>query len=287
MTAESSTPEVDDPYLSPGTILRQAREEAGLAMEDVVAETRMTLHNVRALENDDFARLQSDTFTRGYLRMYAKLLKVDVEALLAAYGRARRDAGLDQEDPDTPLQNTVPAPSRPLWHFAVWILGLLAGLWILSVWFLGNESDGEGLSGDRVMEAELVASSGADPVSPSVGSVETPEAEAPISDDEYSSLIEPASATTYLAESEVLESEPLDQLHLTFIDECWLVVTDARGDVLVTDLVQPGRELNLQGQAPFEVKMGNAPAVQLSLNGEAFDLDVPAGARLMTVSVGQ
>ncbi|MDQ2077266.1 RodZ domain-containing protein [Marinimicrobium sp. ABcell2] len=289
MTTDPSNPEVDHPYQSPGTILRQAREKAGLALDDVVAETRMTLHNVRALESDDFSKMHSDTFTRGYLRIYAKLLNLDVESLLAAYGRARQEAGFAEEDSGNSLQNTVPAaPGRPLWHFAVCILALLAGLWILSIWFLGNDGESETLTSESVVEAELVASSGAASSTPAAftetAELMEPEAEVALPEEVNAA---PVSDVTFLAETEVLETDPLDSLQLSFIDECWLVVTDAQGDVLVTDLVQPGRELSLQGRAPFEVKMGNAPAVQLSLNGAAFDLDVPAGTRLMTVSVGQ
>src|SRR5690625_8040425 len=88
------------------------------------------------------------------------------------------------------------------------------------------------------------------------------------------------SETVELPPTETTQPAPLDLLELNFTDECWLVVTDAQGDVLVTDLIQPGRELNLQGQAPFEVRMGNAHAVQLSLNGTAYELDVPASTRL-------
>src|SRR5690554_5640565 len=126
MTAESDTTETEPSDHSSGSILRQAREDAGLTQEDVVADTRMTLYNVRALENDDFKRLPSDTFTRGYLRIYAKLLKLDVEPLIAAYEQTRRDAGLDPEPVDTALQNRRgPNTGRPLWHFIASILVVL------------------------------------------------------------------------------------------------------------------------------------------------------------------
>src|SRR5690625_6679929 len=102
----------------------------------------MTLYNVRALENDDFKRLPSDTFTRGYLRIYAKLLKLDVESLVAAYEQTRRDAGLDPEPVDiVELNRRKPNSGRPLWYFIASIVVVLVLLWILSVWFLGNDGD--------------------------------------------------------------------------------------------------------------------------------------------------
>ena len=296
MTAESDTTETEPTYRSSGSMLRQGREEAGLTQEDVVADTRMTLYNVRALENDDFKRLPSDTFTRGYLRIYAKLLKLDVEPLVAAYEQARHDAGLDQEPVDTALQSKrAPHPGRPLWYFIGSILVVLALLWVLSVWFLGNDSDAPASGAiESVVETELVATvpnpdsapAPTEAVEPAAepeltGADENPPSE--VANHQLAGEVEPIE----LPSSETVQATPLDRLELTFSDECWLVVTDAQGDVLVTELVQPGQELSLQGQAPFEVRMGNAQAVQLSLNGTPFELDIPATARLMTVSVGQ
>lgn len=303
MTAESDTAETAPGYRSSGSILRQAREDAGLTQEDVVADTRMTLYNVRALENDDFKRLPSDTFTRGYLRIYAKLLKLDVEPLVAAYEQTRRDSGVDPQPVAAAPQNRRGAnPGRPLLYFIASILVVMALLWILSVWFLGNDSDTPASGAiENVVETDLVATTtgtGSVPALAETDAVElaaTPEfSPEPGPDADASSPIEAAEADVAedavpieLPANETVQSSPLDRLELSFTDECWLVVTDAQGDVLVTDLVQPGQELDLQGQAPFEVRMGNAQAVQMSLNGSAYDLDVPPNARLMTVSVGQ
>jgi len=293
MTAESDIAETEPRYLTSGKMLRQAREEAGLTQEDVVADTRMTLYNVRALENDDFKRLPSDTFTRGYLRIYAKLLKLDVESLVAAYEQTRRDAGLDPEPVDiVELNRRKPNSGRPLWYFIASIVVVLVLLWILSVWFLGNDGDTP-VSGaiESVVEPDtLTANSVSAPVvEPSAAP------ELPAESDESLDLDSIDLQSDEIAEAESVElpptettqPAPLDRLELNFTDECWLVVTDAQGDVLVTDLIQPGRELNLQGQAPFEVRMGNAHAVQLALNGTAYELDVSASTRLMTVSVGE
>ncbi len=293
MTAESDIAETEPRYLTSGKMLRQAREEAGLTQEDVVADTRMTLYNVRALENDDFKRLPSDTFTRGYLRIYAKLLKLDVESLVAAYEQTRRDAGLDPEPVDiVELNRRKPNSGRPLWYFIASIVVVLVLLWILSVWFLGNDGDTP-VSGaiESVVEPDtLTANSVSAPVVEPSAAPELPaESDESLdldSIDLQSDEIAEAESVE-LPPSETTQPAPLDRLELTFTDECWLVVTDAQGDVLVTDLIQPGRELNLQGQAPFEVRMGNAHAVQLALNGTAYELDVPASTRLMTVSVGE
>jgi cytoskeleton protein RodZ len=67
----------------------------------------------------------------------------------------------------------------------------------------------------------------------------------------------------------------LDSISLTFTDECWVEVSDASGDVLVADLQRVGSNLLLQGQVPFYVKLGNAPAAKIELNGKEIAI-VPA-----------
>lgn len=54
-------------------------------------------------------------------------------------------------------------------------------------------------------------------------------------------------------------------------DESWAEVVDANGYQLLYYLLRPGMVRHLQGQAPFRVFLGNAPAVELSLNQERFD----------------
>ena len=77
---------------STGAILAQAREAAGLSIEDVAVQLKLAPRQVVASERDDFASLPGRTFVRGFVRNYARLLKLDVDAALAAledddYGR--------------------------------------------------------------------------------------------------------------------------------------------------------------------------------------------------------
>ncbi|MBK6396107.1 MAG: helix-turn-helix domain-containing protein [Betaproteobacteria bacterium] len=67
-----------------GAILAQAREAAGLSVQDVALQLRLAPRQVTAIERDDFASLPGRTFVRGFVRNYARLLKLDVDAILAA-----------------------------------------------------------------------------------------------------------------------------------------------------------------------------------------------------------
>jgi len=54
--------------------------------------------------------------------------------------------------------------------------------------------------------------------------------------------------------------------------DCWAEIVDANDIRMFYGMIQPGRDLRLTGQAPFDVFLGNAPAVTLSLNSVAIDM---------------
>ena len=68
-----------------GVILRKARESANLTHAAVGEALHLTVHYIKALENDDYTKLPGATFVKGYLRAYARFLKLDVNAVLASY----------------------------------------------------------------------------------------------------------------------------------------------------------------------------------------------------------
>ena len=63
-----------------------------------------------------------------------------------------------------------------------------------------------------------------------------------------------------------------DILVLSAEQESWAEIVDANDIQLFYGMIQPGRELNLTGQAPFDVFLGNAPVVSLSLNSTSIDM---------------
>lgn len=68
-----------------GAVLLQTREQQGLSVHDVAAKLRLSQKQIEALEADNFAALPEATIVRGFIRNYAKLLKIEAEPLLNAY----------------------------------------------------------------------------------------------------------------------------------------------------------------------------------------------------------
>ena len=68
-----------------GGALRQARETQGLSVQEVASKLRLGLKQIDAIEADQFEKLPEPTIVRGFIRNYAKLLKMNPEPLLDAY----------------------------------------------------------------------------------------------------------------------------------------------------------------------------------------------------------
>lgn len=67
---------------SPGARLAAARNAAGWTVEQVAAQLKITRHQVLAIEADDYNSLPAPAIIRGFVRTYAKLLRIDSAPLL-------------------------------------------------------------------------------------------------------------------------------------------------------------------------------------------------------------
>lgn len=63
-------------------------------------------------------------------------------------------------------------------------------------------------------------------------------------------------------------------LKLSANADCWVEVRDANGKRLVYSLLGPNDSRTVTGSAPFSITLGNAQAVQISLNGQPVDRSV-------------
>lgn len=67
------------------------------------------------------------------------------------------------------------------------------------------------------------------------------------------------------------DSSAHTSLLIKTMKESWVDVRDAKGNKLIYESVPAGREIPLEGLAPFSVFLGNAAGVRVYLNGNAYD----------------
>lgn len=251
---------------SVGQILRDAREAQGITLEDAATRLRLMQRQVEAMETDDFESLDPPVFARGFVRNYARLLGLAPEALLA-----RMEGG-----PAEPAAVSHAAPPQPhSWLSSPWLILLLLGLLVVvavPVALYGWLNSGVEDSAGPVSPVEQTY--------PAPAAVPAPAAELPGASPavQLAPVLPPAPAVEATepaaAETDVAPEIPAVSgvLHLEFGDESWVEIQDASGRMLHRQLNRPGSSVDIPGQPPFEVVIGNAAQVRVTYNGRPIDL---------------
>ena len=94
-------------------LLREAREQKGVSLEEVEEATRIRRKFLQALEEGDYGALLAETYVKGFLRTYVIYLELDPEEVIALYeGRENEGkAALPQPGFFQPMDISMAAPS--------------------------------------------------------------------------------------------------------------------------------------------------------------------------------
>ena len=92
----------DTEYTTVGTLLQQTRIKLGLDLENISDETKITVANLKAIEDNDFNSLPAEAFSRGFYALYAKRLNLDPSAVLHNYSQEKA------QHPETKEQQAPP-----------------------------------------------------------------------------------------------------------------------------------------------------------------------------------
>ncbi len=275
------TEPVAEPLLEPvrmsvGGTLKAARERAGLSLEDIARMLKLGGKQVEALEGDDWDRLPGHTFTRGFVRNYARLVGEDAAPLMVILDGILAKPANTLAVPDKAPETIRAAGSRSRDRYMV-LAGIMIVLIAAAAYFLlpGSLSalrqdtqsliDGMARKDDALAPAAPVASEPAFPPGASNEQIIAPQAVA---------AAEPASAAAPVeaASTPVTASDVPPQLRVLLTQPSWFEVRDKDGQVVFSQRLDAGTEQTVSGKAPLSVTVGFAPGVQLFSRGERVDL---------------
>ena len=96
-----------------GAALRAARERRQLTLAQVSETTRIRSPYLQALEADDLSAMTSAAQARGFLKIYAQFLHLDLETLIPPISAPGPEAQPAAETPTAPAPKPGPLPARP------------------------------------------------------------------------------------------------------------------------------------------------------------------------------
>ena len=113
-----------------GEVLRLARINQGLSLEELQEKTDIQLNFLEAMEADDFDQLPSTFYARSFLRKYAWAVELDERIVLDAYDSGSmityEEVDVDEEDLSGRRRSNKKKTSYlPLFYFVLFALSIL------------------------------------------------------------------------------------------------------------------------------------------------------------------
>lgn len=235
-----------------GAFLRNARESAGLNLQDVSTRLKMPVRVLQALEGEQWSQLGAPVFVRGQLRSYAKLLKVDIAPFLAqAQMEAVRPAELVSHS-HTPTARRI---FENVKRRAVYVV--ITAVIATPIWMATRPHLGEG--GQATASLDVV---------PAKSSSVLPQPAA------SSSSEEPNTTTPYVASLAPTMPRPAaaPALSLHFNGDSWVQVLGPDGKSVEQALLRAGDQRSYESGQVGRVVLGNASAVEVQHAGSTVDL---------------
>lgn len=282
-----------------GQTLKAKREERGWPLEQVAEQLKLNNRQLQAIEEDDFEALPGNTFARGFVRNYARLLELDPQPLLdqltALLPKERIQTALPHVSDATALNAALPI-GRPSRKFSVGIMvvvGLLLGAGTV-FWYLQQPPSPDMALSDLSSKGEAAFALQASGIAELNASDVITQAE---SDASSVSMISILPLTSVASEASavvavvnpVVASSPAAagsaDVRLVAEFDSWVQVVDADGQILISQLLKQGMDRSLTGKAPFKIKIGNAPKTQLYYHGQRIDLAPHSRADVATLEL--
>jgi cytoskeleton protein RodZ len=253
-------------FVPAGARLRDARMAAGWSIDAVALQLKLAPRQVQALEDDDYAQLPGRTFVRGFMRNYARLVRLDPDAVLASLPDAGSASSLDHPSIglSTRAMGEMPADLHGKSRPARWIIPLVL-VAIVAIAIIYEFAQPLADRGKAIPEKNAAAQSV--PSAPDVTLPATPQAPS-------SEAVAPAIAIAAAKpESTATPSAAAADMPLAFVfrGTSWIEVKDAKGAIVLSTIGYPGATHAVGGIAPFEVVLGNAEAVTVTWRGTPFD----------------
>jgi len=252
--------------MSLGSVIRQARIDAGLSIDDLSERTNIRAGLLKEIESDDFTKCGGETYARGHLRNIAPLLKMDAGVLLELYEneqsmQPRRIQEMLAEN--NVMTNPVDKKTiswKTLAGISLATLALLGAVQII----ISNSKTTEISSPEAVAtESATAEPTNTSEAQPTPTATSTPTTVR----DTYSSG---TGVTVKVAATR---------------GNSWLFVSDANGTTLYSGQIRSGQNLNFSSSTRVSLKVGNAGAVDVSVNGKGAQ-QIGDDGEVITVSYG-
>ena len=269
----------------PGRRLQAARENNHMSRDEIAHHLHLDVKLITALEEDDYDKLPSPSYICGYLRSYARLLKLPETEIVESYSHGQEiSADLLPKNVDiVPKKHSGRSSYMPVVLLVVVLIVIFGGFWLLDIFsnakISGSKTEAVNSvsslldnSGEQ-LSPELLPANNNELITPD-GVADTMTGTEPEEITEFKKKNAPRDENVQASAGQVksgINIAAVNNLLLTYEEDSWTEVVDSNGKQLVYRLVVKGTELALEGKPPYKILLGNAPAVKVLYKGNLFD----------------
>lgn len=231
-----------------GNLLRNAREEQGLSVNDLHNRTKIRVRLIEALEEGDFSEIPGGmVYVRGFLRSLSEELNLDYLALSAMLGK-------DDAKPVTAALLAGVTPRKKRFSLA-WVVLIVVGLLAVGGAYVMFRDREPPVEPPQVTEPPAV----------------TPEPDPEPKPDPEPEPEAPEPTLRFVSESgerRVYEVSPwpVELVLMVERDSCWFRIT-GDGDQLTSATFRAGQSATYTAETEMTVRLGNPRVVRLTVNG--------------------
>ena len=273
--------------VSPGTMLRQAREAAGLQVEALAVALKVPPRKLEALEADRFDQLPDAVFVRALAASVCRNLRVDPAPILERLPATARPRLASAEGGINAPFRSPRDGAGPSWieHFSrpalLAVFALLLGALVLIL--LPSHRDDVAAAfepapapvEDAVLPpaAEPATVNAASPASSATTAL-SPSAAAALAEPGATSAPASRAASAALTEVPAASGAAASEGIVVFKVKAasWIQVTDAKGAVPLRKLLAAGESAAASGALPLTVTVGSVDATEVQVRGKRFDM---------------
>jgi cytoskeleton protein RodZ len=259
---------IKKPEISPGTVLRKAREENNLSIAHVADRLCLDIRVIEGLENDNYEKLPSTIFIRGYLRSYAKLLEIPEKSIIENFDRIHKPQEPKTVTPTPKIKPQKQVTSLDLWPKLVSILLIITVIVLMVIWqFYPNTTKETENLVTQVNPTTTESWTNENVVSATTNENNinngTNNAIANQVESQTSTQVGIATETITESQTNIETTEPTPPVEVDhtltvhFKRRVWMRINDSKGKQLYEGIGDKNQVLAFKGTPPYKIKVGN------------------------------
>ena len=255
---------------APNVRLREARQAQSLTTADVARRLKLSVWQVEALESGQYQQLPGPIFVRGFIRNYARLLKLDADELVHAVSGFLPQSA---PGPEAPPSRDIPFPAASTGRWRRYAIAAAVIVAVLAVYeFYFNDQRATVATRSDVPPA-MTGTPATKPAAPAA----KPRAEQlkPVAANSAPAVTAAAAAPAGASAAQPRERVPHPddrEVRFVFNDESWVEVRDRNDQTIFAQLNRAGTTRRVIGLPPLHIVVGNSQGVRMTYGGREIDL---------------